>query len=168
MGRRGAAMSDSSPAGGSCTPTGSSAILALSAFFWTYWLAGWRPGLPMAGAGALYRRATTMTLAGIVAAQVGNGFACRAERASIFRIGFTSNPLLLVGVAVEIAAMVALIAIPPLRHVFDLEPLGFHEWGVLVMFPPLMLLAEEARKLVLRRWWPHELTAPAAPPDDQV
>ena len=129
------------------------AILALSAFFWTYWLAGWRPGLPMAGAGALYRRATTMTLAGIVAAQVGNAFACRADRASIVRIGFTSNPLLLVGVTVEIAAMVGLIAIPPLRHVFGLEPLGFHEWGVLLLFPPLMLLAEEARKLALRRWW---------------
>ena len=128
------------------------AILAMSAFFWTYWLAGWRPGLPMAAAGALYHRATTMTLAGIVAAQVGNVFACRADRASIIRIGLTSNPLLLIGVAVEIAAMVGLIAIPPLRHVFGLELLGMHEWGVLLLFPPLMLIAEETRKLVLRRW----------------
>ncbi len=38
------------------------AAFSLGAFFWTYWLAGWRPGLPMAAAGPLYRRATTMTL----------------------------------------------------------------------------------------------------------
>ena len=44
------------------------AALSLLGFFWTYWLAGWRPGLPMVAPGDLYRRATTMTLAGIVAA----------------------------------------------------------------------------------------------------
>ena len=73
------------------------AALALGAFFWAYWLAGWRPGLPMAATGDLYRRATTLTLAGIVAAQVGNVLACRTERTSVFRLGLWSNRAVLLG-----------------------------------------------------------------------
>ena len=130
------------------------AFLSLSGFFWVYCLAGWRPGLALASAGPLYRRATTMTLSGIVAAQVGNVFACRTERTSVLRIGLTSNPLILLGVAAEIGVLIGLIAVPPLREIFALELLGFPEWGVLLTFPPLIVLAEEARKLALRRWWP--------------
>jgi calcium-translocating P-type ATPase len=126
------------------------AVLSLSGFFWTYLLAGWRPGLPMARGGALYRRATTMTLAGIVAAQVGNVFACRTELASVFRIGLTSNRLILLGIAAEIGVLLGLIVIPPLREVFGLEVLSPREWTLLLLFPPLVLLAEEARKLSLR------------------
>ncbi len=126
------------------------AALALGAFFWTYWLAGWRPGLPLAGEGDLYRRATTMTLAGIVAAQVGNVFACRTDRTSVFRAGLGSNRLVLVGVAVEVTLLLALILVPPLARVFGLAPLAPREWGLLLAFPPAMLLLEEGRKWVVR------------------
>jgi magnesium-transporting ATPase (P-type) len=95
-----------------------------------------------------------MTLAGIVAAQVGNVFACRTDRASVFRVGLTTNRLILVGVAAEIGVLVGLILFRPLREVFGLELLGLSEWGLLLAFPPLILLAEEARKLALRRWRP--------------
>jgi magnesium-transporting ATPase (P-type) len=127
------------------------ALLALGAFFWTYWVAGWRPGLPMADSGDLYRRATTMTLAGIVAAQVGNAFACRTERESIFRVGFLSNRLLLASVTAEIGVLVGLIVVPPFPAVFGLAPLRFSEWKILLLFPPAMLALEEGRKLVVRK-----------------
>jgi magnesium-transporting ATPase (P-type) len=127
------------------------ALLSLSGFFWTYWLAGWRPGLPMAGAGPLYRRATTVTLAGIVAAQAGNVLACRTDRVSVFRIGLASNPLILLGIAAEVGILGALIAVPTLREIFGLEVPAFAEWGVVLAFPAVLLLAEEVRKLVARR-----------------
>jgi calcium-translocating P-type ATPase len=127
------------------------AVLALGGFFWTYWLAGWRPGLPMETSGALYRRATTMTLAGIVAAQIGNVFACRTERESVFRVGPFANRLVLLGVAAEIAILLVLIAVPPLRVAFGLAPLAPAEWAVLLLFPPVLLGLEEARKWVMRR-----------------
>jgi magnesium-transporting ATPase (P-type) len=127
------------------------AALSLLAFFWTYWVAGWRPGLPMAAAGDLYRRATTMTLAGIVAAQVGNAFACRTDRESVFRVGLFSNRLVLLGIAAEIGILVGLILVPPLRDVFGLAPLGVAEWGLLLLFPPAMLVLEETRKWVVRK-----------------
>ena len=126
------------------------ALLSLLAFFWTYWVAGWRPGLPMAGAGDLYRRATTMTLAGIVAVQVGNVFACRTDRESVFRVGLGSNRLVFLGIAAEIGILVGLILIPPLQGVFGLAPLRVSEWGLLLFFPPALLLLEEGRKWIVR------------------
>jgi calcium-translocating P-type ATPase len=127
------------------------AALAMFAFFWTYWLAGWRPGLPLAGEGDLYLRATTMTLAAIVAAQVGNVFACRTDRESVFRSGLFRNRLVLVGVAAEVALLLALIVTPPLARVFGLAPLAFEEWRILLAFPAVIVLLEEARKWVVRR-----------------
>lgn len=47
------------------------------------------------------------------------------------------------GVAVEIAALAVLILVPSLRHVFGLVPVGFQEWGLLLLFPPVMLALEE-------------------------
>jgi Ca2+-transporting ATPase len=128
------------------------AALSLLAFFWVYWLAGWRPGLPMAADGELYRRATTMTLAGIVAAQIGNVFACRTDRDSLFRIGVTSNRLVLVGIAAEVGILLGLMFVPPFPSVFGLVPPSFREWQLLLLFPPAMLALEEARKWCVR-WW---------------
>ncbi len=127
------------------------AALSLGAFFWTYRVAGWRPGLPMAASGDLYRRATTMTLAGIVATQVGNVFACRTDRESVFRVGLLANRLVLAGIAAEVAILLALILLPPFPYVFGLAPLAVGEWGILLLFPPAVLLLEEARKWVIRR-----------------
>ena len=126
------------------------ALLSLLAFFWTYWVAGWRPGLPVAASGDLYRRATTMTLAGIVAVQVGNVFACRTDRESVFRVGLFSNRWVLPGIVVEVGILVGLILVPPFPYIFGLAPLEFGEWGFLLLFPPVMLLLEEARKWVIR------------------
>jgi calcium-translocating P-type ATPase len=128
------------------------AALSLTAFLWTYWLAGWRPGLPLAASGALYQRATTMTLAGIVAAQVGNVLACRTERESVFRIGLTTNRFVLQGIVAAVGILVGLILIPPLARVFGLAPLRFAEWVPLLGFPLVMLALEETRKWVVRRW----------------
>ncbi|MBI1735379.1 MAG: cation-transporting P-type ATPase [Candidatus Rokubacteria bacterium] len=127
------------------------AALALGAFFWTYWLAGWRPGLPMAASGDLYVRATTMTLAGIVAAQVGNVFACRTARESVFRVGIATNRLVFAGIAAEVSMLLALIFVPPLARLFGLGPLALAEWAVLLTFPFVVLGLEEARKCAVRR-----------------
>jgi P-type Ca2+ transporter type 2C len=127
------------------------AVLSLGAFFWVYWLAGWRPGAPMAAAGELYQRATTMTLAGIVAAQVGNVFACRTERESVFRVGLFRNRLVLVGVAVEILVLLALVVVPPLRGLFGVAPLALREWTPLLAFPAIVVGLEEGRKWIVRR-----------------
>jgi magnesium-transporting ATPase (P-type) len=126
------------------------AALALFAFFWTYWLAGWQPGLPLAAEGPLYLRATTMTLCGIVAAQIGNVFACRTDRESVFRTGLFSNRLVWLGIAAELGLLLLLIGVPVLARTFSLSKLAFREWGILLLFPCIVLGLEEARKAWLR------------------
>jgi magnesium-transporting ATPase (P-type) len=105
----------------------------------------------MAAEGELYRRATTMTLLGIVAAQVGNVLACRTDRESVFRVGLLRNRWVLAGIAAEIAVVLGLILLPPLQAVFGLVPPGPAEWALVLAFPPVILLLDEGRKLVRRR-----------------
>ena len=113
-------------------------------------LHGW-PALPLAPEGsAVYALATTMTLASIVAAQVGAVFGCRTDRTSVFRVGLLSNRLVLLGVAVEVGLLLVLVSVPLLQRVFGTAPIGVPEGLVLLLWPPLVLLADEGRKALLR------------------
>ncbi len=107
--------------------------------------------MAMADTGPLYVAATTMCLAGIVASQVGNVFACRTDRESVFRAGLFANRLVLWGIAAEIAIIGLLTSTPFLARIFGLTMLAARDWAVLLLFPPLVLLMEEARKLLIRR-----------------
>ena len=133
------------------------ALAAMASFFFAYWLGGWRPWEPLADSGELYRQATTMTMAGIVMAQVGAALGWRTNRRSLAAVGFFSNRLLLVGIAVEVA-MVALLAYTPgLEKIFHTAGLGPWHWLLLLLWPPLVLGAEEARKAIRRRRRPDAL-----------
>lgn len=94
----------------------------------------------------IYRQATTMTLAAIVACQVGNIFACRSDRASICKIGWFSNQLIWVGIAVELVLLVAIIHVVPISRIFATIPLAPWQWLVLLVCPLVVLGAEEVRK----------------------
>ncbi|HET9325313.1 MAG TPA: cation-transporting P-type ATPase [Candidatus Eisenbacteria bacterium] len=126
------------------------AALSMFGFFSVYWTAGWRPGLPMAGEGSLYSRATTMTLAGIVAGQIGNVFACRTQRESVLKVGLFSNPLVAIGVGCEVVLLLALIHVPFLARAFGLAPLHLRDWALLLTFPLMILGLEEGRKWLIR------------------
>jgi P-type Ca2+ transporter type 2C len=128
------------------------AVACMAGFFFIYLEHGWKPGLAMADSGAVYVTATTMSLAGIVATQVGNVFACRTERESVFRAGFFANRTVLWGVATELLLLTFLIYTPALRKVFGLAPLALKEWSFLFLFTPVLLLLEEGRKKLVRRF----------------
>ena len=127
------------------------ALAAMSSFFFAFWLAGWRPWETLADSGTLYREATTMTMAGIVMAQVGAGMAWRTNRLSLRTIGPWSNRLLLVGIAVEVAMIALLAYTPGLDDIFHTSALGPWHWLFLLAWPPVVLGAEEARKAMIRR-----------------
>jgi len=99
---------------------------------------------------AIYHQATTVTLAAIVACQVGNVFACRSERTSIFRLGFFSNRLIWLGIAVEWTLILSIIYFPPLQKVFATAPLSPWQWLMLLLCPPLILIADEIRKKIVQ------------------
>jgi Ca2+-transporting ATPase len=90
-------------------------------------------------------------MAGIVFAQIGAVMAWRTNRESVRTIGLLSNRLIVGGIAVEIA-MVALLAYTPgLQKIFHTSDLSGPEWLFLLLWPPLVLGAEELRKAVVRR-----------------
>jgi magnesium-transporting ATPase (P-type) len=126
-------------------------LAAMASFFFAYGLAGWRPWEPLADSGQLYLQATTMTMAGIVMAQVGAGLGWRTNRRSLASVGPFSNRLLLVGIAVEVAMIGVLASTPGLQEAFHTAPLSPWCWAFLLIWPPLVLGAEELRKAVLRR-----------------
>jgi magnesium-transporting ATPase (P-type) len=127
------------------------AVLALAGFFAAYWIAGWRPGQPMEEAGPLYLVATSMTFAGIVAAQIGNAFACRSARETVLRLGLTTNRALLIGIAIELGILLTLLYVPPIAVVFGMAPLDPRHWLLLAAFGPALLALEEGRKALVRR-----------------
>ena len=124
----------------------------LATFFAGYLLAGWRPGDPLTDAGELYVQATAMTYAGIVAGQIGAGFAFRTARESLLRIGPFTNRFLLVGIAFELVLLVAILYVPLLQDVFHTAAIDPWAWPLLAVWPLLVIGAEEARKAAFRRW----------------
>lgn len=100
---------------------------------------------------AVYAQATTMTLAVIVACQIGNLFACRSDHRSVFQLNWIGNRLLWLGILVECLVLLACIYVPVLSRVFQTAPLAGWQWLLLPLCPIILLGAEELRKLLLRR-----------------
>jgi P-type Ca2+ transporter type 2C len=92
-----------------------------------------------------------MTQSAIVMGQVGAGQAMRTDRRSVFSVGLFSNRFLLVGIAFEVALAVALVYVPGLNSLFHQAPIPVWWWLVLIVWAPVVLFAEEARKAVVRR-----------------
>jgi P-type Ca2+ transporter type 2C len=141
------------------------AAASLAAFFFVYWLAGWRPSMGVlalwpadaqagiaAGAfAAYYVMATTACHHTIVTTQIGNGFACRTERESIFTVGFFTNTFYLWGILSELVILVIFIYVPPFPNFFGFEPVSIWVWIFMLAMIPLPLIADEIRKYFIRR-----------------
>jgi len=127
-------------------------IVSMTAFYVQYWTSGYAgQWLDLPATGTLYRTATAMALGGVVAAQIGNVFAQRTERASIMRVGFLGNTWIWIGIATEIALVSAIIYIPALQGIFTTAPLSWHNWLFLLACTPVLLIIEEIRRAFNRR-----------------
>ena len=130
-----------------------SAALVMGAFFFVLLRAGWHPGDRTAAGSPLhhaYLQATTTTFAGIVMCQVGTAFAVRTEHASLRQVGLLTNPLLLWGVAFELAFTALLVYAPPAQHIFGTAPLPLGVLGILATFPFIIWGADETRRWIVR------------------
>jgi calcium-translocating P-type ATPase len=131
-----------------------SAALVMAGFLFVLLSAGWSPG-DAVGAGSplhhAYLQATTMTFAGIVACQVGTAFAARTEHAPLRAVGVLSNPLLLWGIAFELAFTAAVVYVPVLQDVFGTAALGLDALLFIAPFPLIVWGADELRRWLHRR-----------------
>jgi magnesium-transporting ATPase (P-type) len=140
-----------------------SAILVLTGFFVVLHGGGWHlhaatgPGSPLH---RLYQQATTVAWLGIVACQVGAAFAARTERVSLRSVGLTTNPLLLGGIAVEIAFAAALVYLPFMHAIFGTATPSPAQLALVLPYPFIVWGADEARRWLRRRG--------SSPPADQT
>ncbi|WP_427174616.1 cation-translocating P-type ATPase [Arthrobacter sp. 92] len=140
---------------------GVSAVLVTGAFLVTLLAGGWTSGADV-GTGPLHlvwQQATTMTFLGIVACQIGTAMAARTQTVSLFRIGLTTNRLLLWGIAFELTFAAGIVAIGPLQSLFGTAVPEAWELLLLLPFPFLVWGSDEILKSFLRR----RQKSPAAP-----
>ena len=109
------------------------------------------PAVALASSGVVYQQATTMTLAAIVFCQIGAVLNCRTDLESVFTVGLFSNRQVLVGIAVELALLSAIIYVPLLQGVFGTTAIGPFDWLYLIVLPIPMVLLDELRKGLARR-----------------
>jgi magnesium-transporting ATPase (P-type) len=130
------------------------AALAMLGFFVVLLSAGWSWGAATGEGTALhhaYLQATSMVWAGIVAGQIGAGFACRTRTASLRAIGVFSNRHLLRGVLFEVCFAAAIVYLPPLQSLFHTAALDPGQVALLATFPFVVWGTDEAWRAWRRR-----------------
>lgn len=126
-------------------------LAVMSAFFWMFWTNGhWGQWLDLPSEGTLYRAATGMALATVVATQIGNLFAQRSERLSVFRLRWFNNPLLWVGIASELVVILLITYAPFMQRFIGTAAFSPRYWLFIFAWTPVLLLADELRKAVAR------------------
>jgi sodium/potassium-transporting ATPase subunit alpha len=128
------------------------AIACMCGFFWVLYNGGWTLGTMLPPTDMLYLQATTACLTAIIIAQVGNVFACRSSKESLFSIGFFSNRLIFGGILLEIALQLFIVYHPFANEIFGTAPLHLSVWLILIPFSIGLLLAEELRKFYVRTY----------------
>jgi magnesium-transporting ATPase (P-type) len=132
------------------------AMLPLGAAVFFGWPA---QALPHAGTDKLVL--STMVFASIALMQKAVALQCRATPASLLSIRPFSNRLLNAALVVEAVALVAFVYAPPVYHVLGQHPLTAAQWIPVLVAPWILLGAEEARKLFVRRRGCQGLGVPA-------
>jgi calcium-translocating P-type ATPase len=130
------------------------ACLQMAGYFFVMLRGGWHLGAPVHRGTPLhhvYVTATTMTFFGMIMGQIGTAFAARTDRASLRSVGVFSNPLLLWGIAFELALAAILIYVPLFQELLATAPLSPVELLFTLPFPFIVWGADELRRYLIRR-----------------
>jgi magnesium-transporting ATPase (P-type) len=98
------------------------ATFSLGLFFLVLVHGGWQWGMPLAENTALYRSATGVTLASVILMQIGNVIGRRSPHGLGLDRGIFKNPLLILGIAVEIVFSWSILYFPPVQKVLQTGP----------------------------------------------
>ena len=95
--------------------------------------------------------ARTAAFTAMVVFEKASVFAFRSLRSPCSRIGWTTNPFLLIALAVTLGAQVAAVYWPPLQVLLHTTALGFAEWQMIALFALPLIIVPEAVKTVWKR-----------------
>jgi magnesium-transporting ATPase (P-type) len=123
---------------------------AMAAFFFVLYAAGWKYGQELPLQDPLYLQATTACLCAIIVMQIVNVFVCRSASRSVLSTGVLGNPLILWGVGLEIALVLAIQYTPWGNLLLGTSPVLGPVWLLIIPFAAAMLVLEELRKWLVR------------------
>ncbi|MFN8885223.1 cation-translocating P-type ATPase [Gemmatimonas sp.] len=92
----------------------------------------------------------TMTFTVLTLSQLTHIMAIRSERQSLFRLGVTSNPALLLAVVATLLLQLATIYVPAMNRLFHTVPLTAGELAACVVMASLVFVAVEFEKFLVR------------------
>jgi magnesium-transporting ATPase (P-type) len=122
------------------------ALVTMTAFYATYWSHGyWGQWLDLPGQGELYRQASSLCLAAVVATQIGNLFVHRARGRWL-----GGNRFIGLGLAVEVGFLLLLIYFPPLAAVVGTAPVPPASLLALLGVVPVLPAMEALRRALAR------------------
>ncbi|HEY5736721.1 MAG TPA: cation-translocating P-type ATPase, partial [Nitrososphaeraceae archaeon] len=93
-------------------------------------------------------KARTITFALIVLFELFFAFSCRSFRHNVHKLGFLSNKLLIYSLLGEISLIIFIMNYPPLQEIFDLVPLAFSDWIIVILLGTTGLIYSETIKLI--------------------
>jgi len=93
----------------------------------------------------------TITMATLISAELLRSFSSRSQEYTLFKIGFFTNKSMNLSVLGAFALTVAVIYVPFLADMFNLEPLTLNDWEIVAMFSSIPLIAGELYKMVFKR-----------------
>lgn len=132
------------------------ALVAMVSFYFFLWTIDpafrghFGPGLPNETfQSALYYAATAMAFSGVVMSQIGNLFAQRASKRSIFKVPLFNNKLIWIGIASEILLTLAIVYIPFMNKFIQTAPFPPRYWLFLILWIPILPIVDAVRKAVI-------------------
>jgi calcium-translocating P-type ATPase len=127
------------------------AIVAMAAYFFVLHGGGWQWGESLGSHDPLYLQATTACLSAIIVTQIVNVFLCKTPGRSVFSTQLFDNRIILWGIALEIALMLAIDYTGWGNLIFGTMPIAPEVWLFVLPFAVGMLLLEEVRKFVVAK-----------------
>lgn len=126
------------------------AAAGMAAFFLVLHQGEWRYGETLPTNAPLYLQATTACLTAIIIMQLVNVFLCRSRRESVFRFGLFSNPLIWLGLGVELLLILVIDYTSWGNAIFGTAPIPVTVWLFVLPFALGMWALEELRKWIVR------------------
>lgn len=91
-------------------------------------------------------KARTMAFALIVFFELFFAFSCRSFRHNIHKLGFFSNKFLICSLLAEASLIIFFMSYPPLQEIFELVPLAFYDWIIVLLLATTGLIYSEIIK----------------------
>ncbi|HET6741667.1 MAG TPA: HAD-IC family P-type ATPase [Kribbella sp.] len=124
------------------------AVLTMIAFLLILFGHGWHFGAHPSSAALAVASGTAFAV--IVMTQYANAFACRSERSTVFKVGFTTNRLLLLALSIEVVLLMIFLGLPPVARLLGGSWPSYQGWLYAGASALVLLLVDTSVKLLRR------------------